>query len=279
MIGCDYIKYIINININKNYTRITFLKKYNKRIFIEYDFIENISINNMKQLCENIKLNISGIESTYKQDCKLLFNIQTEDIIVRNIENINISKKRDILGIIKYNINQYMPINLEDYKIRYKILEKNHNTGTVQIVLCPRHIIKLCNDIAQSLDMKAKVLNVNFDILQKLINLGIIDNLDSTTLFIELRDKEFLLNKVENNMVYESYILPRNMSTLEHIRLISKNYKNIYYYGDIDIKEDLKELNINLNSTILNMGNVTLDISKDLNKEVNRYINAIGAII
>ena len=127
--------------------------------------------------------------------------------------------------------------------------------------------------------MKAKVLNVNFDILQKLINLGIIDNLDSTTLFIELRDKEFLLNKVENNMVYESYILPRNMSTLEHIRLISKNYKNIYYYGDIDIKEDLKELNINLNSTILNMGNVTLDISKDLNKEVNRYINAIGAII
>ena len=279
MIGCDYIKYIINININKNYTRITFLKKYNKRIFIVYDFIENISINNMKQLCENIKLNISGIESTYKQDCKLLFNIQTEDIIVRNIENINISKKRDILGIIKYNINQYMPINLEDYKIRYKILEKNHNTGTVQIVLCPRHIIKLCNDIAQSLDMKAKVLNVNFDILQKLINLGIIDNLDSTTLFIELRDKEFLLNKVENNMVYESYILPRNMSTLEHIRLISKNYKNIYYYGDIDIKEDLKELNINLNSTILNMGNVTLDISKDLNKEVNRYINAIGAII
>lgn len=279
MIGCDYIKYIINININKNYTRITFLKKYNKRIFIEYDFIENISINNMKQLCENIKLNISGIESTYKQDCKLLFNIQTEDIIVRNIENINISKKRDILGIIKYNINQYMPINLEDYKIRYKILEKNHNTGTVQIVLCPRHIIKLCNDIAQSLDMKAKVLNVNFDILQKLINLGIIDNLDSTTLFIELRDKEFLLNKVENNMVYESYILPRNMSTLEHVRLISKNYKNIYYYGDIDIKEDLKELNINLNSTILNMGNVTLDISKDLNKEVNRYINAIGAVI
>ncbi|WP_122638935.1 hypothetical protein [Romboutsia sp. Marseille-P6047] len=279
MIGCDYIKYIINININNNYTRIILLKKNNKRITIEHDFIENISINNMKQLCENIKLNIHSIENTYKRDCKLLFNIQTEDIIVRNIEDINISKKRDVLGIIKYNINQYMPINLEDYKIRYKILEKNHNTGTVQIVLCPIHIIKLCNDIAQILDMKAKILNVNFDILQKLINLGTITNLDSTNLFIELRDKEFLLNKVINSIVYESYILPRNIATLQHIRLISENYNNIYYYGDSEIKEDIKELNLNLNSIILNMGKVTLDISKDLNKDVNRYINAIGIVI
>lgn len=269
---------IINIEINKLYLRIISLYKNNKYISIENDININQNLQYetlfIEELCKKIKQSI-----IISKKCKLLFNIQTEDIIVRNIYNINISNKKDILGIIKYNINQNIPINLDDYDIRYKVLEKNNNIGTVQMVLCPKVIIKLCYDIAKNLGIKAKILNINFDILQKLINLGIISNFDPNTLFIECRDDKLLLNKVVNNIIYESYILQRNMTSIEYIKSISEEYKNIYFYGNLDLKDSLKIPNTKLNAVTLDMEKLTLDISKDLDQEVSKYINAIGIVI
>lgn len=54
---------------------------------------------------------------------KVSYTVQNKYIINRNIEIINTNHRQDILGLIKYELIQYMPIDIEEYIIKYKVLE------------------------------------------------------------------------------------------------------------------------------------------------------------
>ena len=139
------IKRIINIEINKSYARIVFLRQSMKNIYIDDEIHQDISLNisnkiigttnqyyindiEKERYVENVtKIIESKIRKTKKLTSKyksIFYNIQTEDVIIRMIDNINISNKSDILGLIKFNINQYMHINIDDYVIEYKIINQ-----------------------------------------------------------------------------------------------------------------------------------------------------------
>lgn len=248
---------------------------------------ENLSANNRRDnyinnIMQVIKFNIEKNKNSLRKYKNILYNIQTEDVIVRNIENINISNKKDVIGLIKYNIIQYMPIDLNDYEIKYNILNQENNIATVQVILFPKYIIELCKGISKSLGMKTQAINVNFDILQKLIEKNIVSNFESDATFIETRKDEFLLNKVTNNRVLESYILPRNTHSIEHLIKLEDGLKNLYCYGKEELiisNENQQYSELNINPVILNMGKKSLTISKDLNQDANKYVNAIGVVI
>ena len=133
------------------------------------------------------------------------------------------------------------------------------------------------------MNIKAKIINVNFDILQKLIEHRIINMNSDKCIFLEIRKDELLLNKVINGKVYESYILPKNNYSREYINKLGYTMKTIYYYGKeglaLDDKEIFKLENVEINPVILNMSNKNISISKNLDQDVSKYINSIGIVI
>ena len=133
------------------------------------------------------------------------------------------------------------------------------------------------------MNIKAKIINVNFDILQKLIEHRIINMNSDKCIFLEIRKDELLLNKVINGKVYESYILPKNNYSREYINKLGYTMKTIYYYGKERLALDNEEIfrleNVEVNPVVLNMGNKNIRISKDLDQDVSKYINSIGIVI
>jgi len=251
------------------------MKKNMKTIFIEDEIIEYIGIKNLREnyneFINKIKeLNISENKKSYKS---IFYNIQTEDVIVRNIDNINILHKKDIEGIIKYNIKQYMPINIGEYEMRYKTLNKKDNIATVQVILFPKYLVDLCKEISRVLGIKAQSINVNYDILQKLIDKNIIKNIEKNTALVEVRKNEFIINKVKNKIIIESYILPKNNYLKEHINKLQSIDTSVYHY----VNEDFT--NENINKIVLSSGKKSIKIYEGLNQDISRYIYSIGIVI
>ena len=105
----------------------------------------------------------------------IYFNIQNSEVIIRNIQNIKSRNKKEIIQLIKYEIGGYMPLNLQNYVIKYKENINTKGKGSVQGILFPKKYVDICKSISENLKIKKKYLYINFDILQKLIDLRVID--------------------------------------------------------------------------------------------------------
>ncbi|HBH0146814.1 TPA: pilus assembly protein PilM, partial [Clostridioides difficile] len=125
------IKKILNLEINDDYIRLVFLRKSHKKVFIDKSIIKeiNFDIKNDSNSIEKIKY-IEDVVRFVKEEIgkskilykNLYFNIQIQDIVIRNVEVLNTKKKRDILSMIEFEITQYIPININNYSIKYKVI-------------------------------------------------------------------------------------------------------------------------------------------------------------
>ncbi|EGT5093752.1 pilus assembly protein PilM, partial [Clostridioides difficile] len=108
-----------------------FLRKGHKKVFIDKSIIKeiNFDIKNDSNSIEKIKY-IEDVVRFVKEEIgkskilykNLYFNIQIQDIVIRNVEVLNTKKKRDILSMIEFEITQYIPININNYSIKYKVI-------------------------------------------------------------------------------------------------------------------------------------------------------------
>ncbi|HGM3388087.1 TPA: hypothetical protein ACKOJW_000284 [Clostridioides difficile] len=124
------IKKILNLEINDDYIRLVFLRKSHKKVFIDKSIIKEINFNikNDSNSIEKIKY-IEDVVRFVKEEIdkskisykNLYFNIQIQDIVIRNVEVLDTKKKRDILSMIEFEITQYIPINISNYSIKYKV--------------------------------------------------------------------------------------------------------------------------------------------------------------
>ncbi len=107
------IKKILNLEINDDYIRLVFLRKSHKKVFIDKSIIKeiNFDIKNDSNSIEKIKY-IEDVVRFVKEEIgkskilykNLYFNIQIQDIVIRNVEVLNTKKKRDILSMIEFEI-------------------------------------------------------------------------------------------------------------------------------------------------------------------------------
>ncbi|MGL5328735.1 MAG: hypothetical protein ACRDD7_05670 [Peptostreptococcaceae bacterium] len=270
-------KKILNIEINKCNIKIVSIKVSSKEIIIENSILIDVDKIGKKYDFNKIGRTIDNLENKYKY---IYCNLQTEDIIVRTIDNINIKNKKDTIGIIKYELIKYTPINLEEYEIKYKILNKENNIASIQVILFPKYLIDLCKSISKELGIKTKSINVNFDNIQKLIDKNIITNIKDNSVILEVRKDEILLSKVIKNKISESYILPKNFDIEKHINRFDEKIENIYLYGsNRGLDEKLKQsCNFRLHDIMVKIENKAITISKDLDQEISNYINTIGVI-
>ncbi len=274
------IKRHIVVNINDKFTEIILITRHKYKLKIEDKMICEIPfINKNSKLNENyIEIVLNNIKDKFINNNLvkgIYFNIQNDQIIIRNIENIKTKKHNEIINLIKFEINQYMPIDLQEYKIRYKIIKKD-NKEILQSILFPRKFVDICNEISEKLKIKNKYLNVNFDILQKLINFNMINltknQNDMNTVILENRLDDLIVNLIFNNQVLESYILVKNYSNKNLLLTLAENYK-LYYYGMTDdyIKSlDVERLKVDDKLQLYN---------NDGLEECMNYVSTLGMII
>ncbi|MCC0782554.1 pilus assembly protein PilM [Clostridioides sp. ES-S-0108-01] len=287
------IKKILNLEINDDYIRLIFLRKNHKKVFIDKSIIKEINFNikNDSDSVEKIKY-IEDVVRFVKEEIRklkisyktLYFNIQIQDIVIRNVEVLDTKKKRDILSMIEFEITQYIPININSYSIKYKVINSTNDKLNIQVILFPKSIIQLVESISKSINMNPKAININFDILQKLINLDLIENFSEEGVFIECKKNQFIINIAKDKKIEETYLLSKEIKSYESVKRLLRNFKYIYYYGieDCFIEEYFKYTDKSIEVNPLRLKDkvkVENNFDTGLEDSSINYISSIGMII
>ena len=281
IVGGDFIKNCIVIKLDDYDTEISVINRKMRKINIIDNFEIEIGIKHLISLeakKEFIKIITSKLND-YKHLKEIFFSVQNEDVIIREYPEIKRVKKRDLDGYINFEIVKDMPVNIEHYVIKYKVLNLQKNIMDIQLILFPKYIEKICTEIAQNLNIKRKYLNMNFDIIQKLIDKKKIDLGHENCMIIENKRNYIILNSVKQRKNYTTTVLEKYVNEDYILSFLEKDI-HIFYYG----KEDSFIKNIKENEFCVDKLNLNLKVNS-LNKEdtvdniINQNLINIGVVV
>ena len=281
IVGGDFINNCIVIKLDNYDTEISVINRKMRKINIIDNFEIEIGIKHLISLeakKEFIKIITSKLND-YKHLKEIFFSVQNEDVIIREYPEIKRVKKRDLDGYINFEIVKDMPFNIEHYVIKYKILNLQKNIMDIQLILFPKYIEKICTEIAQNLNIKRKYLNINFDIIQKLIDKKKIDLGHENCMIIENKRNYIILNSVKQRKIYTSTVFEKYGNEDYILSFLEKDI-HIFYYG----KEDSFIKNIKENEFCVDKLNLNLKVNS-LNKEdtvdniINQNLINIGVVV
>lgn len=281
IVGGDFINNCIVIKLDDYDTEISVINRKMGKINIIDNFEIEIGIKHLISLeakKEFIKIITSKLND-YKHLKEIFFSVQNEDVIIREYPEIQRVKKRDLDGYINFEIVKDMPVNIEHYVIKYKVLNLQKNIMDIQLILFPKYIEKICTEIAQNLNIKRKYLNINFDIIQKLIDKKKIDLGHENCMIIENKRNYIILNSVKQRKIYTSTVFEKYGNEDYILSFLEKDI-HIFYYG----KEDSFIKNIKENEFCVDKLNLNLKVNS-LNKEdtvdniINQNLINIGVVV
>lgn len=281
IVGGDFINNCIVIKLDDYDTEISVINRKMGKINIIDNFEIEIGIKHLISLeakKEFIKIITSKLND-YKHLKEIFFSVQNEDVIIREYPEIQRVKKRDLDGYVNFEIVKDMPVNIEHYVIKYKVLNLQKNIMDIQLILFPKYIEKICTEIAQSLNIKRKYLNMNFDIIQKLIDKKKIDLGHENCMIIENKRNYIILNSVKQRKIYTSTVFEKYGNEDYILSFLEKDI-HIFYYG----KEDSFIKNIKENEFCVDKLNLNLKVNS-LNKEdtvdniINQNLINIGVVV
>ncbi|ETI94664.1 MAG: hypothetical protein Q606_CBAC00275G0019 [Intestinibacter bartlettii DORA_8_9] len=281
IVGGDFIKNCIVIKLDDYDTEISVINRKMGKINIIDNFEIEIGIKHLISLeskKEFIKIITSKLND-YKHLKEIFFSVQNEDVIIREYPEIQRVKKRDLDGYVNFEIVKDMPVNIEHYVIKYKVLNLQKNIMDIQLILFPKYIEKICTEIAQNLNIKRKYLNMNFDIIQKLIDKKKIDLGHENCVIIENKRNYIILNSVKQRKIYTSTVFEKYGNEDYILSFLEKDI-HIFYYG----KEDSFIKNIKENEFCVDKLNLNLKVNS-LNKEdtvdniINQNLINIGVVV
>lgn len=281
IVGGDFINNCIVIKLDDYDTEISVINRKMRKINIIDNFEIEIGIKHLISLeakKEFIKIITSKLND-YKHLKEIFFSVQNEDVIIREYPEIQRVKKRDLDGYVNFEIVKDMPVNIEHYVIKYKVLNLQKNIMDIQLILFPKYIEKICTEIAQSLNIKRKYLNMNFDIIQKLIDKKKINLGHENCMIIENKRNYIILNSVKQRKIYTSTVFEKYGNEDYILSFLEKDI-HIFYYG----KEDSFIKNIKENEFCVDKLNLNLKVNS-LNKEdtvdniINQNLINIGVVV
>ena len=281
IVGGDFIKNCIVIKLDDYDTEVSVINRNMGKINIIDNFEIEIGIKHLISLeakTEFIKIITSKLND-YKHLKEIFFSVQNEDVIIREYPEIQRVKKRDLDGYVNFEIVKDMPVNIEHYVIKYKVLNLQKNIMDIQLILFPKYIEKICTEIAQNLNIKRKYLNMNFDIIQKLIDKKKIDLGHENCMIIENKRNYIILNSVKQRKIYTSTVFEKYGNEDYILSFLEKDI-HIFYYG----KEDSFIKNIKENEFCVDKLNLNLKVNS-LNKEdtvdniINQNLINIGVVV
>lgn len=221
-------KNIISIDIGSSKVKIVVGKYANNTIYIK----DAISIKTPEGRLMDGKIVVAeGRADTLKQSIvqalsenrirykDAIFTIQSTSIIRREVELPNV-KPHEMEGMIRYEIEQYLPIDLDEYIVEYKTPEDNKDGKTkLLIAAIPKTIAEDYLNIIKSMKLVPISLDINSNSISKLssfkqqINLAEY-NLDKTVAFIDLGCNNISICILAKGLFQFSRLIPTGGSEL-----------------------------------------------------------------
>ena len=148
-----------------------------------------------------------------------IFTIQSTSIIRREVELPNV-KPHEMEGMIRYEIEQYLPIDLNEYIIEYKVLEEKKDSKTkILIAAIPKTVAEDYLSILKSMDLVPSSLDINSNSISKLfgfkqqINLTEY-SLDKTVAFLDMGCSNINICILAKGLFQFSRLIPTGGSEL-----------------------------------------------------------------
>lgn len=148
--------------------------------------IEDGKITNDREITEALKAFLKKNNVKIKEG---ICTTNSSSIISREISIPSDVEADEMDTVIEYEIEQYLPIRLEDYVIQYTILDKVADSEgpklRVNVVAFPKVIAKGYYDLLNNLEIEPYVLDVNFNSLNKISSYSQI-TMGGTVAFVDM---------------------------------------------------------------------------------------------
>jgi type IV pilus assembly protein PilM len=159
--------------------------------------------------------------------------------------------------VIRYEIQQYLPINLEDYILQATILNEKEADDVkkleVRVIAYPEKIARGYYNLLSKLDLKPYALDVNYNAVSKFINITGINNefehkLDDAIAFIDFGANTIDVNIYRNGHLDFTRIIKDCGNEIDEILVernqLQENEMESFKRNNIDLRDELEPINI-----------------------------------
>ncbi|ERI94167.1 putative cell division protein FtsA [Clostridiales bacterium oral taxon 876 str. F0540] len=246
-------KSVISVDIGADKIKFVLGKFAKDKVIIEKAFMVNTpegavgdgNLFNTVNLSKTIENALTTAEIKIKD-----INCTTNSTAVINREIIVPKAAEDELEtLVKYEIQQYLPINMDDYIVQHNILEEinedNLSKYKVLVVTYPHKIAKQYYELFNNLKLKPSVLDISYNSVKKLIG-GIRTindseySIEEASAFIDMGADTINVNIYKNGQLDFSRIIKSGGSLID--RELSKELK-ISLEKSEETKRELADLN------------------------------------
>ncbi|MDW7667533.1 MAG: pilus assembly protein PilM [Bacillota bacterium] len=150
---------------------------------------------------------VKSIKSNNFKSKNVVFNISTTSLITRSLELPVVKGREDTVQMIKYELEQYMPVVLSDYKIVYRIIDTFEKEGLKKanylVYAVPNSLIEDYIKLAKDLKLRLNSINLSFNSIESIFKpnreiSGVKIEKDKAYYVIELGHKMIVFNVMKN---------------------------------------------------------------------------------
>lgn len=193
----------------------------------------------------------NGIKSKYA-----ICTTNSSLIINREIQIPKVEEE-EMETVIRYEIQQYLPINLEDYILQGTILNEQEVDGNikldVRVIAYPEKIARGYYNLLLKLELKPYALDVNYNAMNKLINLMGLnnkfgENSNDAVAFIDLGGSSIDVNIYKKGQLDFTRIIKDCGNEIDEMLIERNNIQasevQSFKFKNIDLNEELEPVNI-----------------------------------
>lgn len=179
-------------------------------------------------------------------------------IINREIQIPKVEEE-EMKTVIRYEIQQYLPINLDDYILQSTILGEEEVNGedkvNIRVIAYPEKIAKGYYDFLMKLELKPYALDVNYNAVNKYINIVKTNNeIENETMgtvaFVDFGASFIDVNIYKDEHVQFTRIIKAGGNDIDEILMqnggFNKEELEEERYKNIDLSDDLDSINIQI---------------------------------
>ena len=206
----------------------------------------------------------TGLQKLSVKAKSAICTVESSSIITRELV-LPLLKSTEMNGMVRYEIEQYLPIMLSEYVIEYKILEElvHENTKMARILVAalPKLIAEGYFNLLKELNLKPLALDMNSNAISKLFIKGLIINnegynLDQTVAIIDMGYNNLNINIISKGIPQFNRIIPlggkdidMNIANTFNISFEDAEQKKIID-GNLRINDPISTSGALLNDTI-----------------------------
>lgn len=213
-------------------------------------------------------LKVNGINAKYAictTNSSLIIN---REISIPKVED------EEMDTVIRYEIQQYLPINLEDYILQATLINEEEVDGTsklnVRVIAYPEKIARGYYNLLLKLQLKPYALDVNYNAINKFINLPGIknefeNNLNEAVAYIDMGESSIDVNIYRDGKLDFTRIIKDCGNEIDDM-LIERNGLKV------DEIEKFKRQNINLHEELEPVNILTRQIVDEWIEKIEKII-------